>query len=95
MNYDNANMELVASWWRAADNLTYKLLKIDRSEIDEDSAEGPAYNLVGIDSGNVRRVDISLDDAYGRDEYIDRELIEELSDCAPTDAKDILGRYFA
>ena len=57
--------ELIAVW-RGADELMYKLALIPRDAIDEDSDEGDALYLIGLDSGNVRRFEEVLDTAYER-----------------------------
>jgi hypothetical protein len=86
--------------WAAAQFLTewdcrglrYKLLEVPREAIDGNDDEANAHLLIGIDSGNVRRVDVLLDRAYGR--TIDRIYqVEEAMETAPEDAKEILDSY--
>ncbi len=65
-NIDVTQQELIATW--TSGDLVYKLFLIDREAIDEGvDDENDVYDLIGIDSGNVRRVAERFDDAYGRD----------------------------
>ena len=69
--------ELLTEW--DANGLRYKLLEVPRMAIDEDEDEANAHLLIGIDSGKVRRVDVLLDVAYGREiSDIDRLLRRNL-----------------
>jgi hypothetical protein len=84
--------ELLTEW--DANGLRYKLLEVPRMAIDEDEDEANAHLLIGIDSGNVRRVDVLLDVAYGR-EISDIETVRTAAESAPEDAADILNEYLA
>jgi hypothetical protein len=77
------------------DNLRYKLLEVPREAVDEDSDDCNAHLLIGLDSGNVRRVDEMLDMAYDRAADIDVSVLIAAIECAPDDAKDILNEYVA
>lgn len=86
--------------WNAAEfligwnstTLVYKLLRVPRTAIDEDENEPDAHLLIGIDNGSVRRVDIMLDIAYGR-EVSDIEALKEAAKTAPQEAAEILNIY--
>lgn len=84
--------EFLTEW--DADGLRYKLLEVPRTAIDEDEDEDNAHLLIGIDSGKVRRVDVLLDVAYGR-EISDIEAVRTAAESAPEDAADILNKYLA
>lgn len=75
------------------DTLRYKLLEVPREAVDEDSDECNAHLLIGLDSGNVRRVDEMLDMAYDRAEDIDTSVLLAAIKSAPEEAKDILNEY--
>lgn len=87
-----AAAEPITEW--DANGLRYKLLEVPRSAIDEDEDEAAAHLLIGIDSGNVRRVDVLLDVAYGR-EISDLDAVGEAAETAPEEAADILNEYLA
>ena len=55
---------LMDSW--DANGLRYDLFAVPRDAIDEGSDEPDAHLLIGRDQGNVRRVDVLMDAAYGR-----------------------------
>lgn len=66
-----ATATLLESW--KANGLAWKLYEIPRGALDCDEAGNapadesrPAHYLVGLDSGNVRRVEETLDRAYDR-----------------------------
>ncbi len=68
--------------------LHYKLFVVEQNE------EPPAHILIGLDRGNVRRVDTLLDTAYHRKlDEDDFAAIETALVGAPSDAKDILAGY--
>jgi hypothetical protein len=75
------------------DTLRYKLLEVPREAVDEESDEGNAHLLIGLDSGNVRRVDESLDIAYDRAKDIDTTVLLAAITSAPEEAKNILNEY--
>lgn len=80
----------------------YKLIAIPRDEIDE-GAEAItrlgvtpryAHDLVGIDEAGLRRVDIRLDSAFGREpERDEMDAIREAIESAPAETSAILARY--
>lgn len=73
MNYlDDAERNLLAEW--PLDGGMAKIFSVDREGIDEESEESDAYELIWIDSGNVRRHGTLVDMAYGR---FDNGLTEE------------------
>lgn len=84
-------MTLQESIWNAAefvcewdkDGLRYKLYRVPRHAIDEESDEADAWLLHGIDVNRVRQVDVLIDEAYSR-EY-DREACLK---ALPADAAD-------
>lgn len=86
--------------WNAAEYITewdsgglqYKLFEVPRSAIDDDEYEDDAHLLIGLDSGNVRRVDVLLDVAYGRT-ISDIESVRAAAKSAPEDAAEIIKRY--
>ena len=84
--------ELITEW--EANGLTYKLLEVPRIALDEDDDESNAHLLVGLDSGAVRRVDVLLDTAYGR-EISDLAAVRDAGETAPEDAAEILNGYLA
>jgi len=84
--------ELITEW--EANGLTYKLLEVPRITIDEDEDESNAHLLIGLDSGAVRRVDVLLDTAYGR-EISDLDAVRDAGETAPADAAEILNGYLA
>ena len=84
--------ELITEW--EANGLTYKLLEVPRIAIDEDEDESNAHLLIGLDSGAVRRVDVLLDTAYGR-EISDLDAVREAAETAPEEASEILNSYLA
>jgi hypothetical protein len=79
--------------WDHADGVC-KLILVPRSEIDEDSDEPDAWDLLWIEaSSNLRRTEIRLDAAYDRDSTLDgfdRETIARLASDAPPEALAIL-----
>lgn len=81
--------ELLTEW--DANGLRYKLLEVPRTAIDEDEDEANAHLLIGLDSGNVRRVDVLLDVAYGRRPEGDG--LADAFETAPADVKIILEKY--
>ena len=87
--------ELITEWHD--DDLQYKLYRIPREVLDDDVDEIDAHMVHGIDSGNVRRIDITLDLAYGRLEIENRIFASELllTPAIPEEAKEILRDYIA
>lgn len=84
--------EFLTEW--KDDNYTYKLLEVPRTAIDEDADEENAHLLIGLDSGNVRRVDVLLDTAYGR--TIEAEKLEQVRvarETADEDTAETLAKY--
>jgi len=79
--------------WKA-NGLIYKLLEVSRITIDEDEDESNAHLLIGLDSGDVLRVDVLLDTAYGR-EISDLDAVREAAETAPKEASKILNSYLA
>lgn len=77
------------------DGLRYKLFTVPREAIDEDSDECPAHLIIGIDDGNVRRIEQVIDIAYGRFEQNDHDFIEKLlaHKSTPDEAIEILNEY--
>ena len=91
----NATDNFIISW-NGSDGLTYKLYEIGREEIDEGSDEDyPAHNLIGLDSGNVRRFEETLDLAYDRLTKAQRQLVAEILESAtvPDEARNLLEQY--
>ena len=84
--------ELITEW--EANGLSYKLLEVPRSAIDEDDDESNAHLLIGLDTGAVRRVDVLLDTAYGR-EISDLDAVREAAETAPEEASEILNSYLS
>jgi hypothetical protein len=83
--------EFITEW--DGDDLRYKLFEVPRTAIDGCRGR-KAHLLLGIDSGNVRRVDILLDKAYGREINMqDIEDLREAAETAPHKAKKILKKY--
>ena len=77
--------------WDAESGIRYKLYSVPRDAIDDGSDEPPAYLLHGIDSGNVRRVDILMDLAYQRE--INRFSADRIAEArlqAPAEMAEIL-----
>ena len=88
--------------WEAAEfeaewdhnELRYKLFTVPRDAVDEDSDESAAHLLISLDSGNVRREDIILDTAYGREiAKGDLATIADAIQSAPPSARSILAEY--
>jgi hypothetical protein len=87
-------MEFLGSWTGTA--LVYKLYRIPRAllnALDEDGDD--AHNLIGLDAGNVRRVDITLDMAYGQSIRGKKEYVEDAISSAPESAVKILKPYLS
>lgn len=88
--------------WQAAefkgewnhDGLRYKLLEVPREAIDaEDDTSFGALMVVGIDSGNVRRVDELYDPAYSRMDKSAKQDLAELLTHAPVEHHDLINDY--
>ncbi len=81
--------------WDGTDGLRYKLYNVPRDAVDENSDEINALMVLGIDDGNVRRVDQLLDTAYGRwDSDMTDTLIELFADPeTPEEAKKYIEWY--
>ena len=91
----NATNETYLCQW-TANGLVYKLYEIPREEIDEGSDEEfPAHNLIGLDSGNVRRFDETFDRAYDRVTLAQRNTVAEVFESAIPEAREILLQYAA
>lgn len=82
--------------WDHADGVC-KLILVSRDEIDEDSDEPDAWDLMWIDAaGNFRRFEARLDPAYGRGiETWEREQISKYAETAPQEAVEILAPWIA
>ncbi len=77
--------------WNGPGGLRYKLYFVTREAVDDDSDEPPAHLLHGIDSGNVRRVDILIDTAYDRElNRFEADRIAEARLEAPAEMAEIL-----
>lgn len=84
--------KLLCKW--ETNGIRYQLLSVPREAIDEDSDEADAHLLVGIDSGNVRRIDVMMDTAYSRGlDRHKRETVAEAMESAPQKAREVLKRY--
>jgi hypothetical protein len=74
-----------------------KLIRVPREEIDEGSDDPDAWDLLWIEaSTNVRRTDIRLDTAAGRDDGItddQRDQVVEYMETAPDEARAVLRPY--
>jgi hypothetical protein len=87
--------------WRPADGRggMCKMTRVSREEIDgKGDDSGDAWELLWIDDGNVRRLEIRLDHCYGRmDDVDDREMDEAkwLMAYAPKEAREIVDRQVA
>ena len=80
-------------WNNCNSGLTYKLLRVPRAAIDEDDDSPDALLLLGLDPGNVRRVEILIDTCYDRmGSGDDSAAIEEALQSAPEDARDEIER---
>jgi len=82
--------EIISEW--EANGLIYKLLEVPRSAIDEDDDNGDPHLLIGLDTGAVRRLDLLLDTAYGR-EISDLDAVREAAETAPVEASEILNSF--
>jgi hypothetical protein len=82
-------MEKIAEW-NGNNGIVYRLFEIDRRDVDEGSDEPSVYNLVGIDRGGVRRVDVDFDIAYNRRVDIDEKDLSESLENAPEIYKDVV-----
>ncbi len=71
-----------------------KLIQLDRNDIDEGSDESDPWELLWIDSGNVRRFEIVLDAAYGRLGFSHREDVMAYLAGAPEEARQIVDEAF-
>lgn len=71
------------------DGLRYKALSVPREAIDEDSDEAPALMIIGIDDGNVRRVDELFDPAFDRMKYGEFQVsLGEILEHAPEEVRE-------
>ena len=79
--------EMITEW--DANGLRYKALSIPREAIDEDDDNGPALMVIGLDSGNVRRVDELFDPAYDRMKYGEFQVsLDEILEHAPEEVRE-------
>lgn len=82
--------------WNAAEFLTewdyegivYKALSVPREAIDEDDESQEALMVIGLDSGNVRRVDELFDPCYERMGQEEKETLAEILLHAPEEVKE-------
>jgi hypothetical protein len=82
--------ELMMEW---KSDIGYKLLFVPREAIDEGSEEADAYLLIGIDDSGIRRVDVLMDIAYGREIGLDdQDELEKSLEGAQSEAKKIIRR---
>ena len=80
MSYiDNAKRKLVIEW--PYKNGIAKILEISRNDIDDNSKEPNAYELIYIDNGGVRRHETFIDRAYSRFDGFSEEDVEILGTC--------------
>lgn len=87
------NTEFLGSWHGSligGMSVTYKLYRVPREELDEGSEDPDAYDLIGLDDGNVRRLDLTIDTAYQRWNGTDNEEVEKAAETAPSIIRDIL-----
>jgi hypothetical protein len=85
-------MEFLGGWTGA---YVYKLYRIPRAAINELDEDGDdAHKLIGLDDG-IRRVDITLDMAYGQAIYGEKESVEDAILSAPESAVKILKPYLS
>jgi hypothetical protein len=75
---------------------TCKLFPVPREEIDEESDEPDAWDMIWVDqSSGIRRFEVRLDGAYGREIGRDeRRRVGEYAASAPDEARDILAPWF-
>ena len=95
--------EFITEWDAAQDdgsNIRYKLFFVPRRALDTDEdgepldVPGTAHLLLGINDGNVREVDIVLDNAFDRTlDSDERDAVEAALENAPDDATEILFDY--
>lgn len=95
--FEHAETTLVTEW--DCRGLRYKLYRVPREAIDEGSNEPDAYLLHGLDNGNVRRVEVLIDTAYGREvdgvEECERALTGDMiRELGIITTRDESGRHF-
>ena len=81
-----AAAEFLTEWNH--DGLTYKALAVPREAIDEDDDSQQALMIIGLDSGNVRRVDELFDPCYERMGRTEKETLEEILIHAPEEVRE-------
>ena len=76
------------------ENIRYKLFEVPRGAIDEESEEKEAHLLIGIETGGVRRVEVLMDTAYGREiDMATKEILEIALKNAPEEAIKLINSY--
>lgn len=86
-----ATTEPLYTWDHAAG--VCKLFPVPRTEIDEDSDEPDAWDLIWIEaSSGVRRFEARLDNSFGR-RVENAEAIREYLASAPSEAVEIVSDY--
>ena len=92
MNYiDNAERNLGIEW--PVNDGIAKLFTIPRQDIDDESNEPDAWELIFIDNGGVRRHETLIDCAYGRFDKLSDEDEKLLKTCPDKYVVDDLMEY--
>ena len=92
MSYTDLAERNLESKWNINNGIA-KIFTVNRQNIDEDSEESDAWELIFIDDGGVRRHETLIDCAYGRFEGLTEADMTLLNTCPDKDVVSALMEY--